>query len=97
MYVHIRRKKIKKEEKTEKKNKMCMHSIFLGHEFFIHVVGPLYDKKKKKKLINNNNDIIISIQDINKYIYICNIIKHLSEYSWILLLQTEKDVDPIRG
>lgn len=60
MYIHIRRKKIKKKQKNEKKNKICVHSIFLGHEFFINVVGPLYDKKK-------NYDIVISIQDI--YIY----------------------------
>lgn len=65
MYIHIRRKKIKKKQKNEKKNKICVHSIFLGHEFFINVVGPLYDKKK-------NYDIVISIQDI----YICNIIKY---------------------
>lgn len=82
-----------------------MHSIFLGHEFFINVVGPLYDKKK-------NYDIVISIQDI----YICNIIKYncitIITFigilnSWIstidiifktkeriLLLQNKKEIDP---
>lgn len=95
MYVHIRRKKIKKEEKTEKKNKISVCIVFFWATNFSFMSSDPCMTKKKKKLINNNDDIIISIQDINKYIYICNIIKHLSEYSWILLLQSEKDVDPI--
>lgn len=53
MYVHIRRKKIKKEEKTEKKNKISVCIVFFWATNFSFISSDPCMTKKKKKLINN--------------------------------------------